>query len=568
MGLLKWLTKRDSLENPRLSLNDPGMWVKLFGTEADSGVKITPDSALTIATYWQCCHLLCDDFSKLPTVVFKNKKDESHEKDREHQAYYILRRKTNQFMTAGIFKKTLLGHALTYGNGYGWIIRDGSYAPTEILLLRPDKTTPFLNNGRLWYETWVGDKKYVLTSDEVFHLRGLGFDGLKGYGVAHYAMNSLGLTLAAEKFGNKHFSNGSKASGVLTYPGHLKPEARKNLASSFEEAHQGLTNAHKTIVLEEGAKFTPLSITPNEAQYIELREFQRKEVGSWFKIPPSKLGDPDSVSYNSLEQWNQAYLESALDPWLCAFEEEAFDKLLTEVQKTRESHFVEFNRAALLRTALADRYQAYSTAIQWGWYSVNDVRRKENEPLIGPEGDVYLVPANMNNRKAIVNQTELPSAGKQGDKPNAPGDKTPSPGKEPKRALLEDTFGRALRRLTGVVVKAAKRDDFDSSIESLLGDYHQDFLRIARPVLDVIAITDPASGVSSTRIAARHLQHVRSSLEALDGNPERAAAAASWASTIERDALSKLLAEALPEQNIEGEHNAHDECGTSTGSAA
>jgi HK97 family phage portal protein len=562
MGLWSWLTGRENratLENPRLSLGDPSVWVELFGHKSDSGIQVNPNVAMSIATYWQCVHLLADDFAKLPTLVYKkSKKDDSRDTDTSHPIYYLLRRKPNEYLTSGIFKKTLLSHALTWGNGYARIIRDGGFTPLSLNLLNPERTCAYWNNDQLWYKTWIGNKETVLAPYEVFHLRGVGFDGTKGYGVAEFANNSLGLSLAAEMFGNKHFANGSKASGVLTYPGRLNDKARKNLKESFDAAHQGLENAHKTIVLEDGAKFTPFTIPPNEAQYIQLREFQRKEIGSWFKIPPSKLGDPDSVSYNSLEQWNQAYLESALDPWLVAFEEEAFDKLLTEVQKQRESHFVEFNRAALLRTALADRYRAYATAIQWGWFNVNDIRRLENEPQIGPEGDVYLVPANMDNRKAVVNQTERkptagspagPTTGKQGDN----GSNTDDPNK-PARDLLQDTFGRVVRRITGALTKAAKRGD---DLDSIINDHLHDFVRIAGPVLDVMAILDPAGNADTSALARRHVDDIKHQISALD-QTDLASSVAEWADEFERSAVAGLVSRVLGTLNREGENNAHE----------
>lgn len=517
-GWLNPRTWKRSLENPALSLSNPETFLKLFGTEADAGITITAENALSVATYWQCIHLLADDFAKLPTVVYKSKKEDGHEKDREHPAYYLLRRKTSEYMTAGVFKKTLLGHALNYGNGYGWIIRNGAYEPEEILILDPTKTCPkFDAEGTLWYETTLRNKKYTLKSDEIFHLRGLGFDGLKGYSVIHFARNSLGLTIAAEKYGSKFFANGSRSSGVLHYPGRLKPEASKNLADSFEARHQGLENAHRTIVLEEGAKYVPLTINPNEAQFKELREFQRKEVASWFKVPPSKLGDPDSVSYNSLEQWNQSYLESALDPWLCAFEEEAEDKLLTETQKHRESHFIEFNRAALLRTALNERYTAYATARQWGWYSVNDIRRKESETPIGSEGDVYLVPQNMADLKNVGQLGQKPDAGKTAG-PNGPdGNEPKSKDKtvKAKRELLEDTFGRMVRRLTGTLLKAAKGSDFWDRCDELLNEYQSTFVRIVSPVANVIAITEPTEWINVARFADAHTHAIKRELQGL-----------------------------------------------------
>lgn len=542
----KWLERRSSPERPSVSLANPDAWVtELFGGgRSDSGISITPDKALSISTVWQCVTLLTDDFAKLPTYVFKNNEATGgRERDTAHAAYTILRRKANKNLTAGQFKKTLLFHTLLYGNGYAWITRNGRMEPEELIILDPTRTQPQMINDSLFYVTYVKDEKKVLAADEVFHLRGVGFDGIRGYSIIEHACNSFGLTLAAEKYGSKHFSNGTRVSGVLQYPGRLTAEAARGLQKSFQDRHEGLDNAHKTILLEEGAKFIPTTQTPNEAQFIALREFQRKEIGGWFKIPPSKLGDSDSVSYNSLEQSNQAYLESALDPWLFAFEEEAFDKLLTERQKRSESHFVEFNRNALLRTDQESRNRSYAIGRQWGWLSINDIRAKENEERIGPEGDVYLVPANMMAAEHVLNPPEPPAppAGAAETDETIPkkdvsAPKKPAGGQPGKREefvakatpLIEGVVGRAARRLVESGRKAIVKEDWPTTLAVRLNDHWKVLSESLSPALDALSLT--RADAKSTAVAAT-VSYDRTLNVELDGlfvGLDREARVAAW----------------------------------------
>lgn len=480
-ALTNWLSFR-SLENPSTSLSNPGNWLlDLWGGKSDSGINVTPETSLQVATWWQCISLLSDDFAKLPVDVFKNDRDGNREKDRKHPSYYLLRRKVNPRMTAGLFKKLLLAHVFQYGNGYAYIARDAGARPESILLLDPTQTTPMSVDGELFYVTYIGGQRKSIPQMDVIHLRGLGFDGLEGYSVLEFARNSIGLSLAAEKYGNKHFANGTRTSGVLQYPGRLKPETAKKLAADFQKKQSGLDNAGKVILLEENAKFIALSQTPNEAQMIELREFQRKEIASWFKIPPSKLGDPDSVSYNSLEQWNRAYLESALDPWLCAFEEECFDKLLTEHQKRRDTHFIEINRGAILRTDLSSRYDGYAKARQWGWFSVNDIRRMENEQPIGEEGDTYLVPANMMDAKDLGKE-EVPEALPAPEADNEEDNDLT----ETNTALLDDVMSRMARRLGETVKRSVRHDDWSNRLETSFENYITVCIRAVTPAIDAM----------------------------------------------------------------------------------
>lgn len=503
-----WLDifKRNSPERPSTSLANPDAWLKgLWGNDSDAGVKVSPEKAMMIPTVWQCVSLLTDDFAKLPSYVYEYQSGGGRKVAESHPAHKLVRRKANRQLTAGQFKRSLLFHTLTRGNGYAWIVFNGRMEPSELVLLDPDRTEPTWIGEELYYVTWIGKDKKVLADWEVFHLRGVGFDGVKGYSIVEHAINSFGLTLAAEKYGNKHFSNGTRVGGVLQHPGRLTPEAAKNLQESFQKRYEGLDNAHKTLLLEEGAKFTPTTQTPNEAQFIQLREFQRKEVASWFKIPPSKLGDPDSVSYNSLEQWNRAYLESALDPWLFAYEEECFDKLLTETQKRTESHFIEVNRLALLRTDLESRYRAYAIGRQWGWYTINEIRAKENETPIGKDGDVYLVPANM-----IAAQHVLDPPEPKVDPTNQPKPAKESGGQPGKkrsdaiRPLVESVVSRAARRLVESGKKAVAKEDWSTHVAERLNDHWSVLTANLTPVLDALS-TDRADAYSAAYKAADDL---------------------------------------------------------------
>lgn len=546
--------RRNSPERPSTSLANPDSWfTELHGGKSDAGIPMSPAKALEIATVWQCVALLTDDFAKLMPYVYADDESTGNRTPaRTHAAYRLLKRKANRVVPAGQWRRTMLHHALMYGNGYSWITRNGRMEPQELLLLDPTLTEPKWVDEKLFYVTQVRDMKLVLTASEVFHLRGVGFDGVKGYSIVEHAYNSFGLTLAAEKYGSKHFANGTRVSGILQYPGRLSPNAARDLEKSFQSRHEGLDNAHKTILLEEGAKFIPTHHTPNEAQMVELRVFQRKEVAAWFKIPPSKLGDPDSVSYNSLEQWNQAYLESALDPWLFSFEEEAIDKLLTEEQKRSESHFVEFNRDALLRTDLESRYRAYAIGKQWGWLNSNSILRKENEDTIGPQGDVYLSPVNMTNAermttealdaqdaaKAELEKSKVAAAAKaQAEAPKAKPAK--SDAKEKARALLNSDVSRAARRLTASGRKAVAKEDWLDAVADRLNDHQQVLASSLATSLGALSLIEPRAESEVLAVAAeldaRIMDDVANLFAADEARDQRVAKWDAWSSRFLND---------------------------------
>ena len=515
---------RASPENPSTNLADPDSFLTdYFGGETtDAGVRVDGDTAIAIGVVYQCVNMLTSDFAKLPTNVYKRLDSNHREKDRKHQAFYLLRHKPNDFMTSGVWKRTLLNHALMWGNGYAAIIRDNAGRPVEMITLMPDRTVAERKNGVLRYKTLVGEDWIVIKAEDMFHLKGMSYDGVTGYSIIALARESLGLAIAAESYGAKFFANGAVASGVLSYPGALSPQAAKNLVDSFEAKHKGFEKAHKTILLEEGTRYQPISIPPNDAQFIETRKLQRREIAGWFNIPPARLGDTESAGFETLEQQNEAYLESTLDPWLVSFEEEANDKLLTEEEKRKDTHFVETVRAAILRTDTLSRYRAWAIGRQWGFLSVNDIRRKENEPPIGPEGDIYLIPANM---IPADKADELgPDTNGQSEKnpPDGPGSidadreserSFNGPNRKAQRQMLQSSLGRATRRLTGQVSKLAKsRDNWEQRVDDILLDAEDSFNMIVRDPLAVIAAFEGDNTVSAASLSRRVIAKMRRDL--------------------------------------------------------
>lgn len=398
--------------NPR----DPVL-KKLFGAglKTSAGVDVDEDTSLTYAAVFRAVSLISNSVAKLPLFVYRRTAD-GKERDKDHPAYRLLRRKPNDEMTAGVFRRTLQHHALLWGNGYAWIMRDNADRPMAMVPLLPDRTWPIrLQNdterglqeaGELVYVTRIKDKPWTIPSRDMLHIRGLGFDGLRGYGVVQYAKESLGLGLGAREFGSRFFGQGAISSGIIEMPGGMDEEAEENFKKSMQDAHGGLGKSHLLMILEEGSKFTATTIPPEQAQFLQTREFEIREVANWFGVQPHKLGDPSRKSYSSLEQSNQEHLDDGLDPWLCTWEEEIEDKVLSSAEKRGDTHFVEFVREGLIRVNMSAQTARFTAGRQWGWLSANDVLRTTNQSTIGPKGDIYTIPSNMMSAEKVIKGTE------------------------------------------------------------------------------------------------------------------------------------------------------------------
>ena len=305
-------------------------------------------------------------------------------------------------MTSFIFRETLMTHLLLWGNAYAQVIRNGRGEVIALYPLMPDRMTVDRDEqGRLYYEYRVSSEdapinetgSVRLAPADVLHIPGLGFDGLVGYSPIAMAKNAIGLAIATEEYGSKFFANGAAPSGVLEHPGTLKDPAR--IRESWQATFGGSTNAGRVAVLEEGMKYAPISIAPEQAQFLETRKFQINEIARIFRVPPHMIGDLEKSSFNNIEQQSLEFVKYTLDPWVSRWEQAIVRTLLTADEKKR--YYVKFNVDGLLRGDYKSRMEGYNIGRQGGWMSANDIRALENLDLIPDEegGNLYLVNGNM-----------------------------------------------------------------------------------------------------------------------------------------------------------------------------
>ena len=266
----------------------------------------------------------------------------------------------------------------------------------------PDRMTVDRDeNGKLYYEYQLSSddahtmkgSTVVLQPKDVLHIPGLGFDGLVGYSPIAMAKNAIGLAIAAEEYGSKFYANGAAPSGVLEHPGVLKDPGK--VRESWNATFGGSANSNKVAVLEEGMKYTPISISPNEAQFLETRKFQINEIARIFRVPPHMVGDLEKSSFSNIEQQSLEFVKYTLDPWVSRWEQNMMRSLLTAEEKS--TYFIKFNVDGLLRGDYQSRMNGYAIGRQNGWMSANDIRELENLDRIPAElgGDLYLINGNM-----------------------------------------------------------------------------------------------------------------------------------------------------------------------------
>lgn len=438
MGLINKLFK--SRDHPKIDNRTVGSSYSFYMGGSSAGKNVNERSAMQMTAVYSCVRILAEAVAGLPLHLYRYKEDGGKERAIDNNLYHLLHDEPNKEMSSFIFRETLMTHLLLWGNAYAQIIRNGKGEVVALYPLMPNKMQVDRDdNGELYYiytrssdeaKTMEGVTVYLRPRD-VLHIPGLGFDGLVGYSPIAMAKNAIGLAIATEEYGAKFFANGAAPSGVLEHPGTIKDPSR--LRENWNSTFGGSANSGKVAVLEEGMKYTPISISPEQAQFLETRKFQIDEIARIFRVPPHMVGDLEKSSFSNIEQQSLEFVKYTLDPWVIRWEQSLSRSLLNEDEKRK--YFFKFNLEGLLRGDYESRMSGYATARQNGWMSANDIRELENLDKIPAEdgGDLYLINGNMlplNKAGAYANTEKEDKADEEVlemDKSSGNGNKRKSP---------------------------------------------------------------------------------------------------------------------------------------------
>lgn len=400
MGLWSRLFRaRDKPQNRTAGKN-----YSFFFGGTTSGKSVNEHTAMQMTAVYSCVRILAEGVAGLPLHLYRYTENGGKEKALSHPLYYLLHDEPNPEMSSFVFRETLMTHLLLWGNAYAQIIRNGKGEIIALYPLMPNRMTVDRDsNDNLYYlytkysdeaPTMKGNGTVVkLRPSDVLHIPGLGFDGLVGYSPIAMAKNAVGLAMATEEYGAKFFANGAAPGGVLEHPGTIKDPQK--VKDSWNMAYQGSSNSHRVAVLEEGMKYTPIGISPEQAQFLETRKFQINEIARIFRVPPHMVGDLEKSSFSNIEQQSLEFVKYTLNPWVTRWEQGISRALLRADEK--KLYFAKFNLDGLLRGDYVSRMNGYAIARQNGWMSANDIRELENLDRIPADlgGDLYLINGNM-----------------------------------------------------------------------------------------------------------------------------------------------------------------------------
>lgn len=384
-------------------------WYMPIQAPTHAGVKLDAGNSLNQSAVFNAINIISGTIGSLPLNLY-HKDGDKVEVAEDRPIHKILHTKANPEMSAMSYRETVAAHVVSWGNGYSEVVRNKRNEVTALWPITPNRVRVMRAGLQLVYEIDMGGglPKRHLPRPQVLHIPGLGFDGLMGYSVLTKAREAIALGLAVEEFGSRFFGEGTHPSAVVEHPNKVGPEAYDHLKKSLTTAYSGLGKAHRLMILEEGMKLNNIGIPPEDAQFLQTRQFQITEIARWFNIEPSKLKDHTRSTFSNIEHLAIDHVQDCLAPWLKRIEQAYNTQLLSEEQRKAGFYF-EHIVEGLLRGDSASRAEFYSKMLNIGVLSINEIRVKENlNPIQG--GDVHLVPLNLTPLELALEGPKPPAA--------------------------------------------------------------------------------------------------------------------------------------------------------------
>ena len=369
--------RSNPFENPAIPLTDAGLLAMFGGTPTDAGVPMSEESSMRLSTVFRCVTLLAGVVGSLPLEVFG--------RDDKRLVQVPALEGVGSVNTPAELWETVMTFVLLWGNAYLHKVRNGLGEIVELRLVHPSRVKPQILQpdadnpltGKVFLIQSVTNGSWSpMTDFEILHIMGPSLDGVVGMSRIQLARESLAIGVAADKLAAKLFGNGNLLGGILQTKRSLTKEDADELKARWSAKMAGLGHGHDIAVLDQSVTFVPLSMPPEDAQFLQSRQWQTLEVCRWFGVPPHLAGETTkSTTWGTgLEEQNTGLVKYTLQSYLTRIEQRV----------TREvcppGTFAEFMVDGLLRATMAVRWGAYNLAILAGWITRNEVRAKENLP--------------------------------------------------------------------------------------------------------------------------------------------------------------------------------------------
>lgn len=379
----------NSLENPSTPLSEPAEWLGEAlggGVTSSTGIRVNTTSAMRSAAVFRCVALKSGIVAALPLNVYERTPN-GRKLANNHRLYPILHDEPNDLMSAFIWKELIEANLMLAGNHYSVIEYDNASRILGLLPIMPQAARVERINGRNRYTFFLSDGQEVLDQDEVVHVPGVGFDGIRGLSPIEWAgRQPIGISMAMDDFVGRMHANSVRPSGWIETPAGIKPEGLRRLRLEVENLYSGTSNTGRTLLLDSGTKWNSMGMSLQDAQTLESRHYQVLDIARLFGIPPHMIGEVDRTTSwgTGIEQQVIAFLKFCIDPDLTRIENELNRKLF------KAPYYCEFNREAMTAMDAKTQAELFASGIQNAGYTPNEVRRMRNLPDLPGGDELYI----------------------------------------------------------------------------------------------------------------------------------------------------------------------------------
>lgn len=376
--------ERRSLENPMVAMTGDELAEYLH---CGNGIAVTPETAQRLTAVYACIYVLSSTLAQLPINVLRKVNGEIVAAT-DHPAHHLFHDEPNAWQTSYKWRETKQAHTLSTGNGFSRLVRSPRGELRSVEMCPPKQTMLLKNGGRWVYSTADDDNQPLAVSPEdMVHLRALGSDGKMGISPIRQNAETIGLGLAAVRYGKEFFEGGGRPTGIVTLKTGgiaLKEDGWERLKKAWAQATGKLKDSqNKTLLLPADLDYKALTIAPEDAQFLETRKLTRSEIASIFNVPAHMINDLEKATFSNISEQAIQFVRHTVMPWVVNWEGEINRKVFT-IAERRAGYYIKFNLAGLLRGTPKERADFYSRAILDGWMSRNEVRVLEDlNPLTG-----------------------------------------------------------------------------------------------------------------------------------------------------------------------------------------
>jgi len=453
-----------------------------------AGMYVDHDSALTYSAVYAAVAYRAETIACLPWRVYGNLAGGGSEHLTSHPCDAILHRRPNPYMTPFDLKCFFLSQAQLWGNAYAEIEFDIAGRPRRLWPITADRVqVNYSPEGDLIYE--INNRsgpKTIMSPAEIFHLAGMGFDGIQGYSIISLARRAIGEGLAGDEFMNNFYANGTVLSGGLRHPKVLGEEAYGRLKDDFKRGYGGAEKAWQPIILEEGMEWQAFGMPLKDAQFIEQRNFSISDIARWFRVPPHKIGYLQEATYSNIEQQSIESVQDSILPWVIRCEEEANFKLISA--RNRNSVFTKMSMQGLLRGDSQSRSEYYKTMRDHGLMSANEIRELEELNPIGAAGDKFVMQSQFATLEDIAaGRQAQPPADRQTDNQPPDQDQAPADLEAVWRPIVGEIITGLINREKAHAIKAYKKTSTSADYKRYIYNYWNDHSEYTHDKLTLLA---------------------------------------------------------------------------------